>query len=179
MKEPQNQRGLSVVMICFALSSVQLLGHAFFPPLLLRNVLSIHSRFQRMTFKSICGKNSWKKAESISAYRENLKHTIMCRGKKRHQFIEALLEQQILQQFYCRCYILFTVYSFYLVAQLLGYIITDTPLGVSVIICPVRFPIQSWWLILEMYRLAVMESILAALARISASTIWHQNQESV
>lgn len=34
------------------------------------------------------------------------------------------------------------------------------------------------WLILQMYRLAVMESILAAHAGISASPIRHQNQES-
>ena len=51
--------------------------------------------------------------------------------------------------------------------------ILDTLLGmpsqVSIIIFPVKFPIRSWWLILEINKTAVMESILGAHAGISAS----------
>lgn len=81
MKEPQNQlRGLSVVMICFALSPLQL--HAFFLYFSKMFCQSFTTPgFECITFKGICGKNSWKKDQSISAYMEIPKHTIIWRGR--------------------------------------------------------------------------------------------------
>lgn len=144
-------------MICFALSPLQ--RHAFslyFSKMFCQSFNT--PGFECITFKK---KKIPGNRISLLVHTRRFQNTKSYGQEEKHQSMLApcrLLTDLLVV-------LLLIVYTFYSVRFASG--CPSAQLGVCIILCLVKFSIQSWWLILEMYGLAAMQSILAAHAEIS------------